>query len=77
MLRKLFVIPVKLYQFCISPFLGASCRFEPTCSNYTIEAIDTHGIFKGIGMAAKRISRCHPLGSSGYDPVKDKESSKD
>ncbi len=74
MLRKLFVIPVKLYQFCISPFFGASCRFEPTCSNYAIEAIDMYGVIKGVGMAIKRISRCHPMGGAGYDPIKEKSS---
>jgi len=77
MLRSIFILPVKLYQFCISPFFGASCRFEPTCSNYTIEAINIHGVIKGIGMAIKRISRCHPMGNSGYDPVKENQSTND
>ena len=71
MIRYLFIFPIKIYQVCISPLFGASCRFEPTCSNYAIQSIDKHGIFKGLTLTVKRISRCHPWGNSGYDPVKD------
>jgi len=60
---------VRLYRLAISPWLGANCRFDPTCSSYTIEALQTHGLFKGAWLAAKRIGRCHPWGGSGYDPV--------
>lgn len=60
---------VKLYRVAISPWLGMNCRFQPTCSEYAIEALRTHGVFKGAWLAAKRIGRCHPWGDSGYDPV--------
>ena len=60
---------VKLYRLAISPWLGMNCRFQPTCSEYAIEALQKHGVFKGSWLAAKRIGRCHPWGGSGYDPV--------
>ena len=60
---------VKLYRVTLSPWLGMNCRFQPTCSEYAIEALQTHGLFKGSWLAAKRIGRCHPWGASGYDPV--------
>lgn len=60
---------VRLYRFAISPWLGANCRFEPTCSNYAIDALRMHGVLKGSYLAARRIGRCHPWGGSGYDPV--------
>lgn len=63
------IIPIKLYQVLISPLLGSSCRYSPTCSQYTIEAIKKHGPFKGSLLAVKRISSCHPWGGSGHDPV--------
>ena len=59
------------YRIAISPWLGANCRFDPTCSSYTIEALQTHGILTGGWLALKRIGRCHPWGGSGYDPVPD------
>ena len=68
-LSFLLVIPIKLYQLLISPILGPNCRFNPTCSNYAIQAINKHGPFKGTWLAVKRISRCHPWGGSGHDPV--------
>lgn len=60
---------VKLYRLAISPWLGMNCRFQPTCSDYAIEALRKHGVFKGAWLAAKRIGRCHSWGGSGYDPV--------
>ncbi len=60
---------VKLYRVTLSPWLGMNCRFQPTCSEYTIEALKKYGILKGTGLAARRIGRCHPWGGSGYDPV--------
>lgn len=60
---------VWLYRTVISPLLGANCRFEPSCSAYAEEALRTHGGLKGGWLALKRISRCHPWGGSGYDPV--------
>ena len=68
-LSFLLVIPIKLYQILISPILGPNCRYNPTCSNYAIQAINKHGPFKGTWLAIKRISRCHPWGGSGHDPV--------
>jgi len=60
---------IKIYQYAISPMLGANCRFTPTCSQYGIEAIKKYGPFKGGWMALKRIGRCHPWGAHGHDPV--------
>tara|TARA_R110000765_G_scaffold115849_2_gene208902 strand:- start:324 stop:590 length:267 start_codon:yes stop_codon:yes gene_type:complete len=64
-----FIFLVRLYQQFISPFLPSSCRYSPTCSQYTIEALRAHGILKGGWLAVKRIASCNPWGGSGYDPV--------
>ncbi len=64
-----FIVLIRIYQWVISPWLGPKCRFTPTCSHYAVEALQKHGVWKGLGLAIKRISRCHPWGSSGYDPV--------
>lgn len=64
---------VQLYRIVISPWFGANCRYEPTCSAYAIEALQKHGAFRGSVLAAKRIGRCHPWGESGYDPVPDSD----
>ena len=69
MIRRIFILPIRFYQLCISPMLPASCRFVPTCSQYAIEAIMKHGIFRGSYLAIRRLLRCHPWGGSGYDPV--------
>ena len=61
--------PIRFYQKCISPLLGPSCRFTPTCSEYARQAILKHGPIKGLGLAIWRILRCNPWGGSGYDPV--------
>ncbi|WP_029284400.1 membrane protein insertion efficiency factor YidD [Pedobacter sp. R20-19] len=65
----LFLALIRIYQYAISPMLGANCRFTPTCSQYGIEAIRKYGPFKGGWMALKRIGRCHPWGKHGHDPV--------
>ena len=65
----LLIIPIKIYQTIISPLLGPSCRFTPTCSHYAVEAIQKYGPFKGSWLSFKRILKCHPWGGSGYDPV--------
>ncbi len=66
-------LPIRLYRGLISPLLPASCRFQPTCSAYALEALHEHGPLKGLYLAARRILRCHPIswlgGSSGFDPV--------
>ncbi len=64
-----FIIFIKLYQFFISPFLGLNCRFNPTCSNYAISALKKHGLIIGLYYSILRISKCHPWGDSGHDPV--------
>jgi putative membrane protein insertion efficiency factor len=73
MLKKIiqfpFILLIRIYQVVISPLTPATCRFEPTCSHYSAEAIQKHGVFKGIWLSIKRISKCHPWGKSGYDPV--------
>ncbi len=60
---------IRAYQLVLSPLLGPSCRYAPTCSHYAIEAIGRHGAWRGGWLAARRILRCHPWGGSGYDPV--------
>jgi putative membrane protein insertion efficiency factor len=64
-----FIGLIKMYQWIISPMLGPKCRFTPTCSTYALQAIEKYGPFKGLWLALKRISRCHPFGGSGYDPI--------
>lgn len=64
-----FILLIKLYQWIISPWIGPACRFTPTCSHYGIEALKKHGPIKGLWLTVKRISKCHPWGGSGYDPV--------
>ncbi len=64
-----FIFLIKIYQYIISPLLGPKCRFTPTCSNYSIQALKKYGLLKGFWLSVKRISRCHPWGGSGYDPV--------
>ncbi|NNE56180.1 MAG: membrane protein insertion efficiency factor YidD [Flavobacteriales bacterium] len=71
-LRKIFIFPIRVYQWGISPLIGSNCRHEPTCSNYAVEAIKIWGPLKGWWLAIKRIGRCHPWGTSGYDPVPEK-----
>lgn len=64
-----FILLIKFYQLVISPWIGPKCRFTPTCSQYSLEAFKKHGVFKGLWLTIKRISKCHPWGGSGYDPV--------
>ena len=64
-----FIIIIKFYQFFISPFLGLNCRFNPTCSNYCINSLKKHGLIIGLYYSILRISKCHPWGGSGHDPV--------
>jgi len=69
MTAKLLIALVRFYRFTLSPFVGGSCRFLPTCSAYAIEALQTHGALRGSLLAIRRLSACHPLGRSGFDPV--------
>ena len=68
-MSRLFIWFILVYQKVISPLVGPSCRFHPTCSEYAKEAIEKHGLLGGTWLALKRISKCHPLGNSGFDPV--------
>lgn len=70
MLKKIVIGLIKTYQRFISPIKPPSCRFYPTCSQYTIDSISKHGIIKGISMALRRLIKCHPFNPGGYDPVK-------
>ena len=67
--RKLATLPIRAWQIALSPFLGPACRFEPSCSHYTAEAIERHGVVRGMGLGVRRIGRCHPFHPGGYDPV--------
>ncbi|MCU0896530.1 MAG: membrane protein insertion efficiency factor YidD [Burkholderiales bacterium] len=67
--RSVLVWLVKAYRYAISPMLGPSCRFEPSCSGYAVEALERHGAARGTWLAAKRVCRCHPWHPGGYDPV--------
>ena len=67
--RALLLGLIRLYQLTLSPWLGTQCRYEPTCSKYAAEALERHGVRRGVWLAAKRLGRCHPWGRSGYDPV--------
>ena len=68
-MTKILIFTIKIYQYLISPLFGNRCRFLPTCSEYFIEALKTQGITVGIILGIKRISKCHPWGDSGHDPV--------
>lgn len=68
-LSSILLLLVKVYQVTLSPLLGQSCRYTPTCSAYMVEAIKKHGAFKGGWLGIKRIARCHPWGGHGHDPV--------
>ena len=69
MIKTLLIAPIRFYQYVLSPWVGRSCRFTPTCSQYAIEAIETHGALKGLWLATRRIARCQPWCQGGYDPV--------
>lgn len=77
MLQKFFIIIliklIRFYQVALSPWLGKNCRYQPTCSQYMLEALKVYGLYKGVFLGIKRILSCHPWGGSGYDPVPYKE----
>ena len=68
-LARMVALPVRAYRLVLSPWIGHACRFQPTCSAYALEALDRHGALRGSWLAARRVARCHPWGSAGYDPV--------
>ena len=67
---KILIKLIKLYKYLLSPLIGHSCRYLPTCSEYSIEALKTYGFFKGLSLSVKRILSCHPWSNGGFDPVK-------
>ena len=73
MIRKIIIFPfivlIRFYRIAISPLTPASCRHDPTCSEYSIQAFKIHGLFRGFWLSVRRISKCHPWGTHGYDPV--------
>ena len=77
MIKRILIFPflllIRFYQVAISPYTPASCRYSPTCSQYSVEALQVHGLFRGGWLAIRRIFSCHPWGGSGYDPVPPKE----
>lgn len=72
-MKWLLIKLVRGYQRFLSPLFPGCCRYRPTCSEYMIEALQKHGIIKGLYLGIRRILRCHPYGGSGYDPVPEKE----
>lgn len=66
---RFFIWIISIYQRLVSPLMGPCCRFHPTCSEYAKEALESHGLVMGIWLTIKRLSKCHPLGGSGFDPV--------
>lgn len=77
LLKNLLILLIKFYQKILSPLCPGVCRFRPTCSQYMIDALRTHGIVKGLYLGIRRILRCHPWGGSGYDPVPPKKEKKE
>ena len=68
-IQEIFIFPIRVYQKVLSPLLGPTCRFEPTCSHYMVEAIREWGVLKGMYLGIRRILKCHPWGPTGEDPV--------
>ena len=71
LLAQIVAVPVRLYRLVFSPWVGHTCRYQPTCSAYALEALEKHGALRGSWLTIRRITRCHPWGKSGYDPVPD------
>ena len=69
MLKALLIAPIRLYQWTVSPLLGPTCRFHPSCSQYALEAVLRFGVLRGMGLALARLARCHPWHPGGSDPV--------
>lgn len=70
-MRRILIGFIKIYRYVLSPFVGQHCRFTPTCSEYATEAIELHGALKGSWLTLRRLSRCHPFHTGGFDPVPD------
>jgi len=69
LLKKMYIFPIRLYRFLLSPWMGNNCRYYPSCSSYAEEAVQTHGVCKGTYLLCCRLMKCHPFRSGGYDPV--------
>ena len=80
MKNKIFIYPlifiIKIYQFIFSPLIGNNCRYLPTCSEYAIESLKFHGLLRGLFFTIKRISKCHPFGGHGLDPIPKRKQNK-
>lgn len=70
MSAKILITFIRCYQWILSPILGANCRFHPTCSAYAVEALQLHGLGRGLWLSGRRVFKCHPWHAGGYDPVK-------
>ena len=68
-MKKGSLLVIRLYQRALSPFLPVSCRYEPTCSEYSHQAISQHGLIRGLWLSLRRLTRCTPIGGTGYDPI--------
>jgi len=68
-MKRMLLAAISGYRYLLRPMLGANCRFHPSCSDYVTEAIERHGALRGVGLALRRIARCHPWHPGGYDPV--------
>ena len=68
-MKKAVIKVIRIYQLVLSPTLGSNCRFQPTCSQYAIDAVNEHGVFKGVFLSMKRLAKCHPFHPGGFDPV--------
>ena len=73
---RVMIIPIRAYQLILSPLLGRNCRFQPSCSAYAIEALEKHGVIHGLRLTIKRLIKCNPWGSEGFDPVPEKKNQK-
>lgn len=73
-MKYFLIVPLKLYQWCVSPLLPPACRYWPSCSQYMLEAVEKRGVLAGVWLGVKRLLRCAPWGGSGYDPVPEKKS---
>lgn len=73
LLKRFLIVVLRFYQVAISPYFPPTCRYSPTCSEYMIQAIQEHGIWKGLYLGTKRLLTCHPWGGSGYDPIPKKK----
>lgn len=71
-MQSLLILLIRIYRYVLSPWLGTRCRFEPSCSQYAIQALQEHGTLRGSWLTLRRLTRCHPFHAGGYDPVPDR-----